>query len=790
MGDKYILAFLFCLILLPLSNAELQVGLGDEDNGIGINFDPVVIPFDNNTGSVNYSTFSGLADCWSTAEGVKCDVADITYDEISGGDVNALGYTGTFNFLAGVVGQLSMDGNPWYLGGTDIQFSQEIQVDGDSNLNNTYPQDTLSSSLGSGALRWLWLYVANISAEHIDTFTITAENMTVDLINGINISNLSNEFAPISEPLSLHLNQDNWNNDSFGWIYWDAATPKIVFNQSKLETKFFNATALEVVTGTGAGNLADIQSYNNIPYNVTEDTSDVDLRVNFSVGVGGEFNQLIIRYRSAEEDLAHRMIVQIYEPDELEWEEYGILPGTSIYHIVEFGVYDSDEHVDSNGIVQVRFFQDEGVPPKTHMHNFDWVAISKGFGTPAGEEVDPVFNEWLESPKFMSNLSMPSYNITADTYFGDGSELTGIVGDNSSWNESMAYGLFLNRTSESDYLSTYNETYDAYVDTDTWLSNYTDYYNKSQVDNNFSLITHSVNGTNINVLDINASGLTVTQSDGSGIKLASNLLFGALQVAELQGIGAVLPWFTIKDTLYIRTESTAAQLFFSNADAFTNAVILYRVATDGFEFGGASYYAFSNNVNISGHLNVTGGINVDENITADWVKAKVNYSDVQNHPANGYGNGDDANFTSLNISDVTITNYITNILSDESIVGCGLNQQMGDLKWSNNSVETTCWKVANGTGGTTDLRQQQLLSASALFSQGDSGGSYQSLGTHFHLSTNYYGSGVQNYGSGQYNAGGIYGYGTTVMVSGPTASANSAPYYTQYLKQCMCNGLI
>jgi len=40
--------------------------------------------------------------------------------------------------------------------------------------------------------------------------------------------------------------------------------------------------------------------------------------------------------------------------------------------------------------------------------------------------------------------------------------------------------------------------------------------------------------------------------------------------------------------------------------------------------------------------------------------------------------------------------------------------------------------LQNGTAGTTDLRQQQLLSASALFAQGSSGGSYQSLGTHSH----------------------------------------------------------
>lgn len=46
------------------------------------------------------------------------------------------------------------------------------------------------------------------------------------------------------------------------------------------------------------------------------------------------------------------------------------------------------------------------------------------------------------------------------------SELVGGgTGDNVSWNESYANTLFLNRTSEADYLSTYNSTYESNNDT-------------------------------------------------------------------------------------------------------------------------------------------------------------------------------------------------------------------------------------------------------------------------------------------------------------------------------------
>jgi len=138
------------------------------------------------------------SEIWITDEGNKDNVADITYDEISGGDVNALGYTGTFNFIDGVVGRLSMDGDPWYLGGADLELGQELTVDGYSNLNDTFPLTSLTHDLGSGALRWRVLYVQNISAENIEAFNLVlSENLTISgFINGVNISNLSGSFVP------------------------------------------------------------------------------------------------------------------------------------------------------------------------------------------------------------------------------------------------------------------------------------------------------------------------------------------------------------------------------------------------------------------------------------------------------------------------------------------------------------------------------------------------------------------------------------------------------------------
>jgi len=199
--------------------------------------------------------------------------------------------------------------------------------------------------------------------------------------------------------LDLRYLELDGSNFGFSSDFLSYANPNFDFNDVKLnntildltKTIFYNASSVEIIVGTLAdGGLNEINSYNGLPYSLDEDASDIDLRVNFTIGVDNDYNNLIIRYKSTEEDLAHTMQVQIYEPEDGDWEDYGTLPGSAVYTILQFGIFDSDEHMNELGVVQVRFFQDEGVPPKTHQHDFDWVSISKGFGTPSGEEADPL----------------------------------------------------------------------------------------------------------------------------------------------------------------------------------------------------------------------------------------------------------------------------------------------------------------------------------------------------------------------------------------------------------------
>lgn len=191
-------------------------------------------------------------------------------------------------------------------------------------------------------------------------------------------------YQPIGNYLTTWLIPDTTN----GFLYNDST--KIYFNDSKLSTIFYNATLVTNITGISSGGLSDIQSYNGISYNVTETTGSapgLDLRVNFS-GIT-DFNSLIIRYKSSASE-NHIIKIQLYDYSSSSWEDYGYFSLVNTFEMKVLGVFDSSEHI-SGGVVQVRFLSESnGI--QTHIHYFDWVEISKGYGTPSGQEVDPYWN--------------------------------------------------------------------------------------------------------------------------------------------------------------------------------------------------------------------------------------------------------------------------------------------------------------------------------------------------------------------------------------------------------------
>ena len=190
------------------------------------------------------------------------------------------------------------------------------------------------------------------------------------------------------------------------WLYNDTDT--IYFNETKLETKYYNATNLNANRGTTAGILKDIQIYDRTSYNVTEEAgaNGLDFKINFT-GVS-DFNHLVIRYKSTLGE-THLLNVQIYDYSDANWENYATISEAIDFNVIELGVYDADEHING-GVVSVRFYQSAN-GNTNHEHYFDWVTIADGFATPSGAETDP-FSFHKEE-----NLNNTDYNITAENFY-------------------------------------------------------------------------------------------------------------------------------------------------------------------------------------------------------------------------------------------------------------------------------------------------------------------------------------------------------------------------------------
>jgi len=241
-----------------------------------------------------------------------------------------------------------------------------------------------------------YIKLANVSIVDTDT---NCSGQTCDVTN---IGTLDGYEA------SALLDDTKWITDK-PYLYNDSDT--IYFNSSQFEVTYYNATSIEVVTGTGSGTLEGIQTYNIIPYNVTEVSSDYELLVNFTEV--DDFTTLIIRYKT-DVDAGHTASIQIWDYEDSDWEDYGLLTESTTYEVKTLGVYDSTDHIDG-GIVQVRFYQDEkAAPPTTHIHEFDWIVISKGFGTPVGQEIDPLSIHRDGNTPFNSNWNTGIYTITME----------------------------------------------------------------------------------------------------------------------------------------------------------------------------------------------------------------------------------------------------------------------------------------------------------------------------------------------------------------------------------------
>ena len=268
-----------------------------------------------------------------------------------------------------------------------------------------------------------------------------------------------------------------YNETGDTWLY--SSTNIIYFNESRLATIYYNATSAINISGTILGDISLTRhpngQYDSQTINISEQVSApaLDLRVNFSDGIT-QFNNGIMRYYTSPTINGDLPIIQLWDYEDNDWEDYPPIAQTSTFRIIDEGVFDWSSHVQ-NGTVQMRIYKASN-GNTNNKYYVDWLAISKGFGTPAGEEVDPYSYHKTE------NINASGYNVTADYFFGDGSQLTNLpIGYNGTDGINGTNGTDgtdgLNGT---DGQSTYIETEDLNDGTFLWkyfYSNGTNYAN-------------------------------------------------------------------------------------------------------------------------------------------------------------------------------------------------------------------------------------------------------------------------------------------------------------------------
>ena len=227
-------------------------------------------------------------------------------------------------------------------------------------------------------------------------------------------------YAPIIEPLSLHLNQDNWNNDPNDWITWESSDT-ITFNESKLATTYYNATQSDATAGTiDGGALIDTQhpdgNYDGVTFNFSEASGSpgLDMRINFT-GVT-DFNKGYMRYKTSSLS-GDAPAIELWDYVDEEWEGgYGyVYESTNDFFTLSGDVLDSTDHIQ-DGVVQMRLYKSANGNTQNHYY-VDMLAIVDGYATPSGNvDLKPY---WRAGDTEEDGNFTTTGNVTAKYFFGD-----------------------------------------------------------------------------------------------------------------------------------------------------------------------------------------------------------------------------------------------------------------------------------------------------------------------------------------------------------------------------------
>lgn len=363
----------------------------------------------------------------------------------------------------------------------------------------------------------------------------------------------------------------NWFNGKFNWTTLDIMLDfdgsaldlnRTEFNNSVNEltaSVTYNATSITTIDGTlDAGNLTSVQIINQDSYNVSEDAgaNAILIQVNFT-GVE-TFSSILLR-EQYNGGMGHEITIESWNYDTSSWELHGEITDQASFVESVINILDASDHV-SGGLVQIKFeHQQNGVPS----HNFflDYIALQEGFTSITSAEHDGLLGRdnivnhpWaLPTNGSLRNASsiFVTNNVTASYYFGNGSQLTGISGGNSSWNQTHADGLYILQANEgnlnvnsSDFWDDLNTVADilgslinnnlnwinfsqanngTFLTSETdplWTGNQSNYYTKSDVDTNVTSANSSMK-TYVDAQDIAVNSTMKTYTDVTFITQAN-----------------------------------------------------------------------------------------------------------------------------------------------------------------------------------------------------------------------------------------------------------------------------
>jgi len=243
---------------------------------------------------------------------------------------------------------------------------------------------------------------------------ITSTNVSMESVNS------SDYWDNLDTPIDINFDDLTWlfgNN----WNY--ISTGNFYFNESKLSTTYYNATQSEIKVGNvDEGILAythhEDGDYDDLSFNFSESAGSpaLDMRMNFTNVPN--FNGGVMRYKTSSLK-GDYPLVQLWSYTENGWHDYPpIADSEGNWVAIKQGVWDAEEHIQDN-VIQMRIYK-ESSGNTNNKYYIDWIAVYKGYGTPVADETDPI------SFHRNNNINNSGYNVSAEYFKGDGSQLTGI----------------------------------------------------------------------------------------------------------------------------------------------------------------------------------------------------------------------------------------------------------------------------------------------------------------------------------------------------------------------------